>query len=164
MTDHRTCLTPCGAPITTSRSVRLYTYVTNHPQNHKRTLQNLLQGYAQSSHRTRLLHDTYPAMVLTMHIRHLNFSSPAALVSVSSSRILLFNASSTWLRVWASPLIPATDPVSSEGDVSATSDSCWLELANDMGSSFTSTSAALPLFCDVGIPPSGLYPQEQIAM
>jgi hypothetical protein len=94
-------------------------------------------------------------------MRHLNFSSPAALVSVSNSRILVFRASSTWLRVWASLLIPATDPVSSAVVGSVPSDSCWLELANDMGSSFTSTSAEPPLFCDAGITPSGLHAQER---
>jgi hypothetical protein len=47
--------------------------------------------------------------------------------------------------------------VLSDDVVSATSHNCWLGVANDMGSSFTSTSVALALFCDAGLPPSGLY-------
>jgi hypothetical protein len=47
--------------------------------------------------------------------------------------------------------------VLSDDVISATSDNCWLWVANDMGSSFTSTSVALALFFDVGLPPSGLY-------
>jgi hypothetical protein len=100
--------------------------------------------------------------VLTIHIRHLNFSSPTALLSVSSSRIRVFSASSTWFRVWTSLPAPATDPASSAVPVSVTSDCCRLELPHDMGSSLTSTSGALPLLCVAALLPSGLHPQEEM--